>query len=102
MRIDVRFFALQRALTGKRMHPIEVPEGADVAAAWAALVAELPELEPAAASVRFARNGAYVDLDEPLAEGEVYRLRRPAQGGDEGKKEGKESRHGVSRFAPTL
>lgn len=81
MRIEVRFFAMQRALIGKRMYPIEIPEGADVAAAWAALVDELPELEPAASSVRFARNGTYVDTDEPLAEGDELAVIPPVAGG---------------------
>ncbi len=40
---------------------LELPRGADVAAAWQALVADFPVLAPGAASVRFARNGRYVD-----------------------------------------
>jgi molybdopterin synthase catalytic subunit len=84
MRIEVRFFAMQRALTGKRVYPVEVPERADVAAAWAALVAEFPELEPSASSVRFARNGTYVDTDEPLAEGDELAVIPPVAGGSGG------------------
>ena len=84
MHIEVRFFAMQRALTGKRVYPIEVPERADVAAVWAALVAELPELAPAASSVRFARNGTYVDTDEPLAEGDELAVIPPVAGGSGG------------------
>jgi molybdopterin synthase catalytic subunit/molybdopterin converting factor small subunit len=81
MHIEVRFFAMQRALTGKRVYPIDLPAGADVAAAWAALVAELPELEPAGPSVRFARNGKYVGTDEPLTDGDELAVIPPVAGG---------------------
>ena len=42
MHVTVRLFALQRAQTGLRSHRLELPEGADVATAWEALVADLP------------------------------------------------------------
>ena len=81
MRIDVRFFAMQRAQTGKRWHPLELPEGADVAAAWDALVADFPELAPARPSVRFARNGAYVDIATTLESGDELAVIPPVAGG---------------------
>ena len=84
MHIKVRFFAMQRAQTGKRQYALVIAEGADVAAAWQALVVQLPELEPAGSSVRFARNGVYVATDEPLADGDELAVIPPVAGGSPG------------------
>ncbi|MFV2064177.1 MAG: molybdenum cofactor biosynthesis protein MoaE [Chloroflexota bacterium] len=84
MRISVRFFALQRAQTGKRRHQLTLADGADIAAAWEALVAEMPELAPAGPSVRFARNGVYVSTSESLADGDELAVIPPVAGGAEG------------------
>lgn len=81
MRITVRLFALQRAQVGRRRHELRLDEGADVAAAWDALVAELPVLADAAGSVRFARNGTYVDASERLADGDELAIIPPVAGG---------------------
>jgi molybdopterin synthase catalytic subunit len=84
VRIDVRLFALQRSQTGRRSHVLELADGADIAAAWVALVADFPVLGPARESVRFARNGRYVDADERLAAGDELAVIPPvAGGGDE-------------------
>jgi molybdopterin synthase catalytic subunit len=74
---------MQRAQTGRRSVELELPEGADVSAAWAALVAELPVLAPSRSSVRFARNGRYVDADEPVAAGDELAVIPPVAGGAE-------------------
>ena len=79
--VKVRFFAMQRAQTGLREHLLELPEGADVAAAWAVLCAAFPIIEPAGLSVRFARNGRYVDTSEPLADGDELAVIPPVAGG---------------------
>ncbi len=81
MRITVRLFALQRAQTGLRAYELELPDGADVAAAWTALVAELPVVAGAEGSARFARNGTYVDTAEPLADGDELAVIPPVAGG---------------------
>jgi MoaD family protein len=81
VRIDVRLFAMQRAQTGQRVVALELPDGADVAAAWSALVAGYPVLEPAADNVRFARNGHYVDAGEPLSDGDELAVIPPVAGG---------------------
>jgi molybdopterin synthase catalytic subunit len=52
-----------------------------VAGAWEALVAEMPQLEPATSSVRFARNSTYVDTTEPLADGDELAVIPPVAGG---------------------
>ena len=55
MRIRVRLFAIQRELAGTRELALDLPDGATVADAWDALVADYPVLAPGRASVRFAR-----------------------------------------------
>jgi MoaE-MoaD fusion protein len=79
--VTVRLFALQRAQTGLRSYRLELPDGADVAAAWTALVAELPVIAGAGSSVRFARNGVYVGTDAPLADGDELAVIPPVAGG---------------------
>jgi molybdopterin synthase catalytic subunit len=81
MRVTVRLFALQRAQTGLRSHDLDLADGADVAAAWDALVADLPVIAGAAGVVRFARNGAYVDTDALLADGDELAVIPPVAGG---------------------
>lgn len=84
MRVTVRLFALQRAQTGLQRLELELPEDADVATAWAALVADLPVIAGAEGVVRFARNGAYVDATEPLADGDELAVIPPVAGGAHG------------------
>jgi molybdopterin synthase catalytic subunit len=81
MRVTVRLFALQRAQTGLRSYQLRLPDGADVAAAWVALVAELPVIAGAEGVVRFARNGEYVETSEPLEEGDELAVIPPVAGG---------------------
>jgi molybdopterin synthase catalytic subunit/molybdopterin converting factor small subunit len=84
MRVTVRLFALQRAQTGLRSHDLDLPEGADVGAAWAALVVDLPVVADAGPSVRFARNGVYCAVDESLADGDELAVIPPVAGGAAG------------------
>jgi MoaE-MoaD fusion protein len=81
MRIAVRLFALQRQQLGVRQLTLEVGEGATIEVAWSALCAAHPVLAPARASMRFARNGAYADPGDPLAEGDELALIPPVAGG---------------------
>lgn len=81
LHLSVRFFAVQRAQTGKRQLDLTLPDDSDVAAAWDALVAQMPVLAPATASVRFARNGIYVPTTEPLADGDELAVIPPVAGG---------------------
>jgi molybdopterin synthase catalytic subunit len=81
VRVTVRLFALQRAQTGLRQYQLELPDGADVAAAWRALAAELPVIADAGTVVRFARNGTYVATDERLADGDELAVIPPVAGG---------------------
>jgi molybdopterin synthase catalytic subunit len=81
VRVDVRLFAMLRSWTGTARYALELPDGADVAAAWAALVADFPDLAPAGPSVRFARNGRYVETDATLAPGDELAVIPPVAGG---------------------
>jgi len=92
IRVRVRLFAVQRELAGMREVSLDLPEGADVEAAWAALVVGHPVLAPGRPSVRFARNGEYADATTPLADGDEVAMIPPVSGGsggDQGSDEGK-------------
>ena len=82
IRVRVRLFAVQRELAGAREVPLELDAGATVESAWQALVALHPILAPGRPSVRFARNGEYVDAAELLAEGDEVACIPPVSGGD--------------------
>lgn len=81
IRVHIRLFAVQRELAGTRDVPLDLPDGADVEAAWAALVARHPVLGPGRASVRFARNGDYADPTTPLCDGDEVAMIPPVSGG---------------------
>lgn len=83
MRVEVRLFAMLRAQAGQARWSVELPEGAVVADAWDALVADFPALAPAAPSVRFARNGHYVEPDTLLSSGDEVAVIPPVAGGAE-------------------
>ncbi len=82
MTIRVRLFAMQRELAGTRELNLALPAGATVEAAWASLVERVPALAPGRASVRFARNGDYVDAGDTLADGDELACIPPVSGGE--------------------
>jgi MoaE-MoaD fusion protein len=82
MTVRVRLFAIQRELAGTREVALTLPAGASVEAAWASLVDRFPQLAPGGSSVRFARNGDYVDVEERLADGDELACIPPVSGGD--------------------
>ena len=81
IRVRVRLFAIQRELAGTREVPLDLAEGADVEAAWAALVVRHPVLAPGRESLRFARNGDYADPTTTLADGDEVAMIPPVSGG---------------------
>lgn len=81
MTVRARLFAMQRELAGTNRLELELPAGADVEAAWTALVERFPALAPGRAAVRFARNGEYADPSEPLADGDEVAFIPPVSGG---------------------
>jgi MoaE-MoaD fusion protein len=81
LRIRVRLFAVQRELAGTREVAFELPDGADVEAAWEAVVARFPVLAPGRPSMRFARNGEYAEPATGLADGDEVAMIPPVSGG---------------------
>lgn len=79
--VRVRLFAVQRELAGAREVRLALPDGADVEAAWSALVAAHPVLAPGRPSLRFARNGDYAEPATRLAEGDEVAMIPPVSGG---------------------
>jgi molybdopterin synthase catalytic subunit len=77
VRIRVRLFAALRERAGTAEREIELSEGACAADVWAAL----PELGEAPEGLLYARNRAYVDPQEPLADGDELALIPPVSGG---------------------
>ncbi|MEW5990755.1 MAG: molybdopterin converting factor subunit 1 [Chloroflexota bacterium] len=81
LRVRVRLFAMQRELAGAREVAVELPAGATVEAAWAALVGRHPVLAPGRSAVRFAVNGEYAGPETPLADGDEVAMIPPVSGG---------------------
>jgi molybdopterin converting factor subunit 1 len=81
LRIHVRLFAVQRELARTREVALDLPDGADVEAAWTALVDRYPVLAPGRPSMRFARNGEYADPTTALADGDEVAMIPPVSGG---------------------
>jgi molybdopterin synthase catalytic subunit len=81
VRIRVRLFAIQRELAGTREIELDLPDGATVEDAWASVVERHPLLAPGRPSVRFARNGEYVDSSTLVAGGDELAFIPPVSGG---------------------
>ncbi len=81
IRVRVRLFAIQRELAGTREVALDVPAGATIDDAWAAVAAAHPSLAPGRPSVRFARNGDYADASTVLADGDEVAFIPPVSGG---------------------
>jgi MoaE-MoaD fusion protein len=79
--VRLRLFARQRQITGVREVRISLSSGSSIVDAWAALVEHYPALEPDGSYVRFARNGAYADAFERLADGDDVACFPPVAGG---------------------
>jgi len=80
MQITARTFASLRELSTDRCE-LALDEPATVEDAWSALVVRFGSLDPQRPYVRAARNGTYVDWDEPLVEGDVVAFLPPVSGG---------------------
>ncbi len=81
MRVRVRLFARQREIARASRVDLELPDGVTVDQAWTALAALHPDLASGRPYVRFARNGAYADADERLADGDELACIPPVAGG---------------------
>jgi MoaE-MoaD fusion protein len=80
MRVNVRLFASYREAAGVGHFELELPDGAAVKDAIAAIVERHP-LVAAAGQVVMARNREYVDGGAPLAHGDELALIPPVSGG---------------------
>jgi molybdopterin converting factor subunit 1 len=92
VRVRVRLFAIQRELAGTREVALDLPDGATVEDAWAAVVERHPALAPGRRSVRFARNGDYADASTALADGDEVAFIPPVSGGAAGMPEAEDRR----------
>lgn len=81
MYLNVLYFAHVRERVGRSEERLEVPEGATVADAVAALVARYPALEALMSVVRVAVDGEFARLEDPLHEGAELVLIPPVAGG---------------------
>lgn len=81
MHITVKLFALMREKAGTDTVSLEVPEGAHLTQAVAALVRHYPVLEPYVANTRFALRADFVDTETMLAPGDELALIPPVSGG---------------------
>jgi molybdopterin synthase catalytic subunit len=80
MQVTLRTFAMLRELSADRLD-VDLPDGATLADAWAALAGRHPAVEPHRPYVRGARNGAYAAWDTPLAAGDEIAFLPPVSGG---------------------
>ena len=107
MHVRIRLFAMQREAAGTRELGVEVAEGATVADAWDAAVAQVPALVPGRETLRFAVNGGYAEPSRPLQDGDEVAAIPPVSGGDGTDEAGPEGRIRIVEihaepFAPTL
>lgn len=81
MRINVRLFAVAREKAGASEAVIELPAGATVAAAAAAIAGRFPTIAAAIPKMAFAVNREYAPLERPLRDGDELALIPAVSGG---------------------
>jgi len=81
MQLNVLYFAHVRERVGKRQETLALEDGADVAAAVAAIVGLYPDLGPLMPAIRVALDGEFTSLDAPLHDGAELVLIPPVAGG---------------------
>lgn len=81
MNVRVVAFANVREILESSPRSLELPDGARTGEAWSALERVFPALSAHRTSVRIARNGRIVSLDEPLHDGDELALLPPVGGG---------------------
>lgn len=73
---------MQRELAGARALELDLPPGATIEDAWAAVVEKHPGLAPGRPALRFARNGAYAPADTALEDADEVAMIPPVSGGN--------------------
>ncbi len=81
MRVRVLYFAVVRERLGRDDDELELPAGADVAAAWRELERRHPALASLRPVVKLAVNEEFASADRALADGDVVALIPPVAGG---------------------
>ncbi len=81
MRVEILFFAVLRERAGRERETLDLPDGADVAAARAAVAARHPGIEALLPRVQTAVNRAIAKDATPLADGDEVALLPPVAGG---------------------
>ena len=83
IRIDVRLFAVLRERAGVSEMALDLPDGATVAVAAAALLEALPVLRSDIRVAAYAVNRAYAGPEVVLEEGDELAVIPPVSGGSE-------------------
>jgi sulfur-carrier protein len=81
MRIRVLAFARLREILEAPQCSLDLPSGARVGDAWAALLREHPALAKQRGSTRAALNGQLVSFEQTLCDGDELALLPPVSGG---------------------
>jgi molybdopterin synthase catalytic subunit len=81
MNIVVKYFAMVRERLGVAEESLELEDGAPVRSVYDHVAARVPELLPLLDRSMIMRNHEYVDLDDPLAEGDEIAVIPPVSGG---------------------
>ncbi len=81
MRIEVLYFAVLRERAGRDGDTLELPSGARVREARAAVAALHPEIAPLLPRVQGAVNRTVVGEDHPLGDGDELAFLPPVSGG---------------------
>ena len=79
--VQVRYFAILRERTGREAEAFELPAGATVREARAAIAARHPEIVPLLSRIAIAVNRAVVAESHPLSPGDEVALLPPVSGG---------------------
>jgi molybdopterin converting factor subunit 1 len=83
LQIDLRFFAVVRERIGESQRSIQLPAGSQVSAVMHYVESEFADIAPLFRASMIMRNQEYVDLDEPLADGDEIAFIPPVSGGEE-------------------
>jgi molybdopterin converting factor small subunit len=81
MQVRVLAFARLREVLEAPQRCLELPDGARVEDAWAALLVDYPALREERRATRVARNGRVVSFSDALADGDELALLPPVGGG---------------------
>lgn len=81
MSVEVRYFAILRERTGREAEAFDLPAGATVKDARAAVAARHPDIAPLLPRIAVAVNHTVVADDHPLSAGDEVALLPPVSGG---------------------